>query len=70
MMMIIIMIIKRMWNVKCMIILVTTGATGRATNGLKKNVEAIPGKHAIDSLQKTAVVGTSHITRKLLQSET
>jgi hypothetical protein len=26
--------------------------------GLKKNLEAIPGKHSIDSLQKAAILGT------------
>ena len=33
---------------------------------LKKNLEAVPGKHSIDSLQKTAILGTSHIIRKVL----
>ena len=33
------------------------------------NLEAVPGKHSIDSLQKTAVLGTSHIIRKVLQCE-
>jgi hypothetical protein len=33
---------------KCMIILVIIGATGIVTKGLKKNLEAIPGKHSID----------------------
>ena len=37
---------------------------------LKKNLEAIPGKHSIDSLQKAAIFGTSHIIRKVLQCET
>ena len=37
---------------------------------LKKNLEALPGKHPIDSLQRTAVLGTSHIIRKVLQCET
>ena len=32
-------------------------------------VIVIPGKHSIDSLQKTAVLGTSHIIRKVLQCE-
>ena len=27
------------------------------------------GKHSIDSLQKTAILGTSHIIRKVLQCE-
>jgi hypothetical protein len=50
--------IQRMWNMKCMIILVITGATEIVTKGLKKNLEALPGKHSIDSLQKTAALGT------------
>jgi hypothetical protein len=37
---------------------------------LRKNMEAIPGKHSTDSLQPTAVLGTSHIIRKILQCET
>jgi hypothetical protein len=39
------------------------------TKSLSKNLEAVPGKHSIDSLQKTAVLGTSHIIRKVLQCE-
>jgi hypothetical protein len=62
--------IKRMWNMNCMIIPVIIGATGIVTKGLKKNLEAIPGKHSTDSVQNTAVLGTSHIIRKVLQSET
>jgi len=38
-------------------------ATGILTKGLKKNLEAIPGKHSIDSLPKAANQGTSHIMR-------
>jgi hypothetical protein len=41
---------------------------GRVTNGLK-NLENAPGKHSIDSLQKTAILGTSHVIRKVLQCE-
>jgi hypothetical protein len=53
-----------MWNLKCKIIPVTTGATGIVTNGLMKRLEAIPGKHGPDSPEKTAILGTSHIIRK------
>jgi len=45
------------------------GATGIVTRNLRKNLEAVPGKHSIDSLQKTAILGTSHIIRKVLQCE-
>jgi hypothetical protein len=34
---------------------------------LKKNLEAVPGKHLIHSLQQTAVLGTSHTILKVLQ---
>jgi hypothetical protein len=52
-----------------MIILVIIGANGVVTKVVMKNVEAVPGKHSIDSLQKTAILGTSHIIRKVLQCE-
>jgi len=43
-----------MWNLKCTIIPVIIGATGIVTRSLRKNLETVPGKHSIDSLQKTA----------------
>jgi len=58
-----------MWNLKCMIVPVIIGATGIVTRSLKKNLETVPGKHSIDSLQKTAVLGTAHIIWKVLQCE-
>ena len=38
-------------------------------NSNEKNLEAVPGKHSTDSLQKTAILGTSYIIRKVLQCE-
>jgi hypothetical protein len=49
-----------------MIIPVVTGATGIVTEGLNNNLEAIPGKYALYSPQKTAVLGTPHTIRKAL----
>jgi len=57
-----------MWNLKCMIVPVIIGATGIVMRSLKKNLEIVPGKHSIDSLQKTAILG-SHIIGKVLQCE-
>jgi fructose-1,6-bisphosphatase/sedoheptulose 1,7-bisphosphatase-like protein len=62
--------VQQMWNMKCMIIPVVIGATGIVTKDLRKNLEAIPGKHSVDSLQKTAILGTSRIIQTVLQSET
>jgi hypothetical protein len=51
---------------KCFVI----GATGIVSKSLQKYLETIPGQHSLDSLQKTAILGTSHIIRKVLQTET
>jgi len=56
-----------MWNLKCTIVPVIIGATGIVTRILRKNLETVPGKYSIDSLQKTAILGKSHIIRKVLQ---
>jgi hypothetical protein len=48
----------------------STWSQWNSNKRLKKNSEAIPRKHSIDSLQKTAILGTSHIIQKVLQSET
>ena len=58
-----------MRDVKCTIMPVIIGATGIVTTDLRKNLEAVPGKHSIDSLQKAAILGTPHIIRKVLQCE-
>ena len=58
-----------MWSLKCTIMPVITGATGIVTRSLRKNLEAVPGKHSMDSLLKPAILGTSHIIRKVLQCE-
>jgi hypothetical protein len=59
-----------MWNLKCTIIPVITGTTEIVTRSLRKNLEDIPGKHSRDSLQKIAILGTSHIIRKVLLCKT
>jgi hypothetical protein len=50
--------IQRMWNMKCVVMSVVTGAAGLVTKVSKKNCEAIPVKHSVDSLQKTGVLVT------------
>ena len=58
-----------MWNLKCTIIPVIIGATEIVTRRLRKNLEAVLEKHWIDSLQKTAILGTLHIIQKVQQCE-
>ena len=45
--------VKRMWNLKFTIKPVIIGATGIVTRSLRKNLEAVPRKYSIGSLQKT-----------------
>jgi len=52
-----------MWDLKCRIIPIIIGVTGIVTRRLRNSLEGIPSKHSIDSLQKTAIIGTSHIIR-------
>jgi hypothetical protein len=58
-----------MWNMKCFVLPVIIEANGIVSKSLQKYLETIPGQHSIDSLQKNAILGTSHI-RKVLQAET
>jgi hypothetical protein len=55
-----------MWKVKTKVIPVTMGATGTISKSLRKYLCNIPLKHEIKEIQKTAVLGSAHILRKLL----
>ena len=58
--------IQRMWNVKTKVIPVIIGASGTVSKSFRKYVSNIPGKHEVKELQKTAILGTAHILRKVL----
>jgi len=58
--------IQRMWNVKTKVIQVIRGATGTISKSFRKYVSNIPGKHEVKELQKTAILGTAHILRKVI----
>jgi len=53
-------------NVKTKVIPVIIGATGTISKSFRKYVSNIPGKHEVKELQKTAILGTAHILRKVL----
>jgi len=58
--------IQCIWNVKIKVIPVIIGTTGTFPKPLRKYVSNIPGKHEGRELQKTAILGTAHIFRKVL----
>jgi len=47
------------------VIPVITGVTGTISKSLRHYLSNIPGKHEIKELQKTAILGTAHILRKV-----
>jgi hypothetical protein len=58
--------IQRKWNVKTRVIAVIIGATGTISKSFRKYVSSIPGNHEVKELQKTAILGTAYILRKVL----
>jgi hypothetical protein len=58
--------IQHMWNVKTRVIPVIIGVTGTISKSFRKYVSTIPENHEVKELQKTAILGTAHILRKVL----
>jgi len=58
--------IQRMWNVKTRVIPVITAETGTIPKSSTKYVSDIAGNHDVKELQKTAILDTAHILRKVL----
>ena len=58
--------IQRMWKVKTRVMPVIIGATVTISKSFRKYITNIQGKHEVKDLQKTAILGTAHILRKVL----
>ena len=59
--------IQCMWNVKTKVTPpVIIGATGTISKSFRKYMSNTPGNHEVKELQKTAILGTAHILRKVL----
>jgi hypothetical protein len=58
--------IQRIWNVKARVIPVVIGATGTISKSFRSYVSNIPGNYDVRELQKTAILATTHILRKVL----
>ena len=58
--------IQSMWNVKTKVISVIIGVTGTVSKSCRKYVSNIPGNHKVKELQKTPILGTAHVLRKVL----
>ena len=60
---------QRMWNKKVEVIKVIIGATGIVDRNIKSYIRKIPGSHNIYNLQRSAILGTAHILRKVLSTK-
>jgi hypothetical protein len=49
------------------IIPVIIGATGTISKSFRKYVSPVTGNHDVKELQKTVILGTAHIHRKVLR---
>ena len=58
--------IQRMWNVKTRVMPVIIWVTGTISKSFRKYIGNIPGNREVKELQKTAILGTAHILRKVL----
>ena len=58
--------IQRVWKIKTRVIPVIIGATGTISKSFRKYISNITGNHEVKELQKTAILGTAHILRKVL----
>ena len=54
-----------MWNVKTKMIPVIIGVTGTISKSFRKYMSNITGRHEVKELQKTVILGTAHILRKV-----
>ena len=57
---------QRIWNKKVEVIPVIIGPTGIVDKNIKKYVGRIPSHHTTYRLQRSAILGTAHILRKVL----
>ena len=55
-----------MWNVKARVMPVVIEAIGTIPKSFRKYVSNIPGNHDVKELQKTAILGTAYILRKVI----
>ena len=58
--------IEKMWSMNTMTIPVIIGALGLVRKGMEKYINKIPGNISIQETQKCVLLGTAHISRRIL----
>jgi hypothetical protein len=54
-----------MWNVKTNVLPAIIGVMGTISKSFRKHISNILGNHKVKEMQKTAILGTAHILRKV-----
>lgn len=57
---------QRMWGMKTRVVPIIIGATGTISKSAAKAISEIPGRHNLSALQKTVILKTAHIVRKVM----
>ena len=58
----------RMWHCRAVVVSVVLGAFGRVHAGISRWLDIIPGHHYLQHLQKTVLLGSTRILRKVMSS--
>ena len=60
--------LKKMWNMQVTIISIVIGAFGTVTKGLLKGLEDLEVGGRVETIQKTALLRTDRILRRVLET--
>ena len=60
--------ISRMWHCRTLVVPVVLGALGTVHSGIARWLDIIPGHHNLQPLQKTVLLGSTRILRKVMSS--
>ena len=60
--------VSRMWQCRTSVVPVVLGALGTVHAGIARWLDMIPGHHNLQHLQKTVLLGSSRILRKVMSS--
>ena len=60
--------LKKLWNMKVMIVPIVIGAFGTITKGLSKGLEDLEVGGRVETIQMTALLRTARILRRVLET--
>ena len=60
--------LKKLWNMKVMIVSIVIGAFGTITKGLLKGLEDLEIGRQVETIQTTALLRTARILRRVLET--